>query len=117
MRAVTGKPIRFVGVGEKIDALETFEPERVAGRILGMGDIVSLVEKAQETIEAEQAQKMMKRFQKGQFNMNDLRTQLEQMMKMGGVESIMGMMPGMGKWPNKLLKWEWMTRYLRSRLH
>jgi signal recognition particle subunit SRP54 len=97
MRAVTGKPIRFVGVGEKIDALETFEPERVAGRILGMGDIVSLVEKAQETIEAEQAQKMMKRFQKGQFNMNDLRTQLEQMMKMGGVESIMGMMPGMGK--------------------
>jgi signal recognition particle subunit SRP54 len=97
MRAVTGKPIRFVGVGEKIDALETFEPERVAGRILGMGDIVSLVEKAQETIEAEQAKKMMKRFQKGQFNMNDLRTQLEQMMKMGGVESIMGMMPGMGK--------------------
>ena len=97
MRAVTGKPIRFVGVGEKIDALETFEPERVAGRILGMGDIVSLVEKAQETIEAEQAQKMMKRFQKGQFNMNDLRTQLEQMMKMGGVESIMGMIPGMGK--------------------
>ena len=67
MRAVTGKPIRFVGVVEKIDALETFEPERVAGRILGMGDIVSLVEKAQETIEAEQAQKMMKRFQKGQF--------------------------------------------------
>ena len=97
MRAVTGKPIRFVGVGEKIDALDTFEPERVAGRILGMGDIVSLVEKAQETIEAEQAQKMMKRFQKGQFNMNDLRTQLEQMMKMGGVESIMSMMPGMGK--------------------
>jgi Signal recognition particle GTPase len=112
MRAVTGKPIRFVGVGEKIDALETFEPERVAGRILGMGDIVSLVEKAQETIEAEQAQKMMKRFQKGQFNMNDLRTQLEQMMKMGGEESIMGMMPGMGKIKQtKLLKWEWMTRY------
>ncbi|MBU2981610.1 signal recognition particle protein [Lentibacter algarum] len=97
MRAVTGKPIRFVGLGEKMDALETFEPERIAGRILGMGDIVSLVEKAQETIEAEQAERMMKRFQKGQFNMNDLKMQLEQMMKMGGMESVMGMMPGMGK--------------------
>ncbi len=97
MRAVTGKPIRFVGLGEKMDALETFEPQRIAGRILGMGDIVALVEKAQETIEAEQAERMMKRFQKGQFNMNDLRMQLEQMLKMGGMESIMGMMPGMGK--------------------
>ena len=97
MRAVTGQPIRFVGVGEKVDALETFEPERIAGRILGMGDIVALVEKAQETIEAQQAEKMMKRFQKGQFNMNDLKLQLEQMMKMGGMESIMGMMPGASK--------------------
>ncbi len=97
MRAVTGKPIRFVGLGEKMDALETFEPSRIAGRILGMGYIVELVEKAQETIEAEQAERMMKRFQKGQFNMNDLKMQLEQMMKMGGMESIMGMMPGMGK--------------------
>ena len=97
MRAVTGKPIRFVGLGEKLDAIETFEPERVAGRILGMGDIVALVEKAQETLEAEQAERMMKRFQKGQFNMNDLKMQLEQMLKMGGMESIMGMMPGMGK--------------------
>jgi len=97
MRAVTGKPIRFVGLGEKMDALETFEPERIAGRILGMGDIVSLVEKAQQTIEAEQAEKMMKRFQKGRFNMNDLKMQLEQMLKMGGMEGIMGMMPGMGK--------------------
>jgi len=97
MRAVTGKPIKFVGLGEKMDALEEFHPERVAGRILGMGDIVSLVEKAQETIEAEQAEKMMKRFQKGQFNLNDLKSQLEQMSKMGGMEGIMGMMPGMGK--------------------
>ncbi|TYB82185.1 signal recognition particle protein [Maritimibacter fusiformis] len=97
MRAVTGKPIRFVGVGEKMDALETFEPERIAGRILGMGDIVALVEKAQETLEAEQAERMMRRFQKGQFNMNDLKGQLEQMQKMGGMESVMGMMPGMGK--------------------
>ncbi|WP_424976276.1 signal recognition particle protein [Dinoroseobacter sp. S124A] len=102
MRAVTGKPIRFVGLGEKMDALETFEPDRVAGRILGMGDIVALVEKAQETIEAEQAERMMKRFQKGQFNMNDLRGQLEQMEKMGGVEGLMGMMPGMNKMKGKL---------------
>ena len=86
MRAVTGKPIRFVGLGEKMDALETFEPERIAGRILGMGDIVALVEKAQQTIEAEQAERMMKRFQKGRFNMNDLKMQLEQMLKMGGME-------------------------------
>ncbi len=97
MRAVTGKPIKFVGLGEKMDALEEFHPERVAGRILGMGDIVSLVEKAQETIEAEEAERMMKRFQKGQFNLNDLRNQLEQMSKMGGMEGIMSMMPGMGK--------------------
>ncbi len=97
MRAVTGKPIKFVGLGEKMDALEEFHPERIASRILGMGDIVSLVEKAQETIEAEQAEKMMKRMMKGQFNMNDLRNQLEQMQKMGGMSGIMGMMPGMGK--------------------
>jgi signal recognition particle subunit SRP54 len=97
MRAVTGRPIKFVGLGEKMDALEEFHPERVAGRILGMGDIVSLVEKAQETIEVEQAEKMMKRMKKGMFNMNDLKAQLEQMMKMGGMEGIMGMMPGMKK--------------------
>ncbi len=102
MKAVTGKPIKFVGLGEKMDALEEFHPERVAGRILGMGDIVSLVEKAQETIEAEQAEKMMKRFKKGQFNMNDLRAQLEQMMKMGGMQGVMGMMPGMGKMAKKI---------------
>ena len=102
MRAVTGKPIRFVGVGEKLDALEEFHPERVAGRILGMGDIVALVEKAQETIEADQATKMMKRFQKGQFSMNDLKSQLEQMIKMGGMQSLLSMMPGMGKMGKKM---------------
>ena len=83
--------------GEKLDALETFEPDRIAGRILGMGDIVALVEKAQQTIEAEQAERMMKRFQKGQFNFNDLKMQMEQMLKMGGMEGMMSMMPGMGK--------------------
>jgi signal recognition particle subunit SRP54 len=97
MRAVTGKPIRFVGLGEKTDALEVFDPRRVAGRILGMGDIVALVEKAQQVLEVEQAERMMKRFQKGMFNMNDLKMQLDQMMKMGGMQSVMGMMPGMGK--------------------
>jgi signal recognition particle subunit SRP54 len=97
MRAVTGKPIRFVGLGEKMDALEEFRPAQVAGRILGMGDIVALVEKAQETFEAEQAERMMKRFQKGLFNMNDLKGQLEQMLKMGGMQGVMGMMPGMAR--------------------
>lgn len=102
MRAVTGKPIKFVGLGEKLDALEEFHPERVAGRILGMGDIVSLVEKAQDTIEAEQAERMMKRFKKGQFNMNDLKMQLEQMMKMGGMQGVMSMLPGMNKMSKKI---------------
>ncbi len=102
MRAVTGKPIKFVGLGEKMDALEEFHPERVAGRILGMGDIVSLVEKAQETIEQEQAERMMKRMMKGQFNMNDLKKQLEQMLQMGGMEGLMGMMPGMGKYQKQM---------------
>ncbi|MGX9355322.1 signal recognition particle protein [Roseobacteraceae bacterium S113] len=97
MRAVTGKPIKFVGLGEKMDALETFEPDRIAGRILGMGDIVALVEKAQETLEIEQAERMMKRFQKGMFNFNDLKSQMEQMLKMGGMQGMMGMMPGMAK--------------------
>jgi signal recognition particle subunit SRP54 len=97
MRAVTGKPIRFVGLGEKMDAIDAFEADRVAGRILGMGDIVALVEKARETIELAEAERMMKRFQKGLFNMNDLKSQLDQMLKMGGMQGLMGMMPGMGK--------------------
>ncbi|WP_179378329.1 signal recognition particle protein [Jannaschia marina] len=104
MRAVTGKPIRYVGLGEKMDALETFEPERIAGRILGMGDIVALVEKAQEVMEVEAQERMMKRFQKGLFNMNDLKGQLLQMQKMGGMEGMMGMMPGMGKMAKQMDK-------------
>ncbi|RMH52130.1 MAG: signal recognition particle protein [Alphaproteobacteria bacterium] len=102
MRAITGKPIRFVGVGEKLDALEEFDAERIAGRILGMGDIVALVEKARETIEAEEAERMIRRFQKGRFDMNDLAAQLEQMLKMGGMQGIMGMLPGMGKLSKQL---------------
>lgn len=97
MRAVTGKPIKLVGVGEKIDDLEEFHPERVASRILGMGDVVSLVEKAAETIEAEEAERMMKRMKKGMFDFDDLRSQLRQMKKIGGMGSILGMLPGLGK--------------------
>ncbi|MDT8345779.1 MAG: signal recognition particle protein, partial [Thermohalobaculum sp.] len=89
-------------LGEKMDALEEFHPERVAGRILGMGDIVSLVEKAQEQIEAAEAERMMKRFQKGRFDMNDMKSQLEQMLKLGGMQGIMGMLPGMGKLSKQL---------------
>ena len=97
MVSTIGKSIKFIGTGEKVDAIEEFHPDRIARRILGMGDIVSLVEKASETLEAEKAERSMRRFQKGLFNMNDLKNQLEQMQKMGGLKSLMGMMPGMGK--------------------
>jgi len=97
MRAVTGQPIKLAGVGEKLDDLEEFHPERVASRILGMGDVVSLVEKAAETIEAEEAEEMIKKMKKGQFDFDDLRAQLRQMKKLGGMSSILGMLPGIGK--------------------
>ncbi|MBT8473652.1 MAG: signal recognition particle protein [Marinicaulis sp.] len=97
MRAVTGAPIKFVGVGEKIDALDTFEPERMAGRILGMGDIVSLVEKASEEMDIAKAKKQAKKMAKGEFDMDDLADQFKQMRNMGGMGAILGMMPGMGK--------------------
>ena len=97
MRAVTGKPIKFAGTGEKLDAIEPFNPGRVAGRILGMGDIVSIVEKAAATIDAEDAERMAERMGKGQFDMNDLRTQLRQMQNMGGIGALAGMLPGMKK--------------------
>ncbi|WP_295526338.1 signal recognition particle protein [Novosphingobium sp. Chol11] len=97
MRAVTGKPIKFAATGEKLDAIEAFHPERVAGRILGMGDIVSMVEKAAATIQAEDADRMAARMAKGQFDMNDLRTQLQQMQRMGGLGMLAGMIPGMKK--------------------
>ena len=97
MRAATGKPIKLIGVGEKMDALEDFHPGRIADRILGMGDIVSLVEKAAEHVSAEDAQKMAKKLKKGVFDLDDLRTQLIQMKKMGGMGGLMAMMPGMGQ--------------------
>ncbi|MCB2048972.1 MAG: signal recognition particle protein [Novosphingobium sp.] len=97
MRAVTGKPIKFAGTGEKLDAIEPFHPGRVASRILGMGDIVSIVEKAAETIKEEDAERLAKRMAKGEFDLNDLRTQLKQMQNMGGLGMLAGMMPGMKK--------------------
>lgn len=97
MRAVTGCPIKLLGVGEKLDELETFHPDRVAGRILGMGDVVSLVEKVSESVEAEDAEKLAAKLAKGEMDMNDLADQLRQLRKMGGISSLMGMLPGMGK--------------------
>ena len=103
MRAVTGKPIKLMGTGEKMDALEDFHPSRIADRILGMGDIVSLVEKASETIDAEKAAAMAKRMQKGQFDLNDLSAQLDQMKSMGGMGGIMSLLPGIGKMKKQIV--------------
>ena len=97
MRAVTGCPIKLIGVGEQLDALEAFHPERIASRILGMGDVVSLVEKAQETIDEKEAVKLAKKVKKGSFDLNDLSSQLNQMRRMGGMDGLMGMLPGVGK--------------------
>ena len=104
MRAVTGCPIKLLGVGEKLDALEDFHPDRVASRILGMGDVVSLVEKAAETIEQEEAEKLAKKLQKGQFDLDDLGQQLKQMLKMGGLSSMMNLLPGMSKAQQEQIK-------------
>ena len=95
MRAVTGKPIKFAGVGEALDKLEAFHPDRVAGRILGMGDVVSLVERAAETIQVEEAEKLAAKMAKGKFDLDDLWAQLRQMQRMGGLGALAGMMPGL----------------------
>ena len=102
MRAVTGKPIKLMGVGEKTDALEDFHPDRIAGRILGMGDVVSLVEKAAANIDAEKAARTAERMRKGAFDLNDLREQLQQMQKLGGLGGLMGMLPGIAKMKNQI---------------
>ena len=102
MRAVTGKPIKLIGTGEKTDALEDFHPSRIAGRILGMGDIVSLVEKAAANIDAEKAARAAEKMRKGQFDLNDMREQLQQMSQMGGISGLMGMMPGIAKMKNQI---------------
>ena len=97
MKAVTGCPIKILGTGEKLEDIEAFHPDRVAGRILGMGDVVSLVEKAAETIEQDKAEKLAKKIQKGKFDLNDLADQLKQIQKMGSLSDLMGMIPGMPK--------------------
>ena len=97
MRAVTGAPIKFIGVGEKLDALDVFDAKRMAGRILGMGDIVSLVEKAAEEMDVEAAKRQAKKMAKGEFDLDDLAEQFRQMRKMGGMGAILGLLPGMGK--------------------
>ena len=97
MRAVTGKPIKLIGVGEKLDALEDFHPERIAGRILGMGDVVGLVEKAIQTVEIDKAEAIARKVKKGAFDLDDLAEQLQQMQKLGGMGGVLGMLPGVGK--------------------
>ena len=97
MRAITGKPIVLLGTGEKIDALEAFHPDRIAGRILGMGDVVSLVERAAETADRDEAERLAAKMQKGNFDLDDLAAQLRQLRRMGGMGGIMGMLPGIGK--------------------
>ena len=103
MRAVTGQPIKLIGTGEKMEAMEVFHPKRLASRILGMGDIVSLVEKASETIEADEAEKLAKKMAKGTFDLEDFRSQLQQMSKMGGMSGILSMLPGIGKAQKKMM--------------
>src|SRR5205823_4053061 len=97
MRAVTGKPIKLLGTGEKLEGLEDFHPQRIAGRILGMGDVVSLVERAAQNIDAEKARKIAERMRKGAFDLEDLADQLRQLQKLGGMSGMMGLLPGMGK--------------------
>lgn len=97
MRAVTGRPIKFLGAGEKVEALEPFHPDRLAGRILGMGDVVSLVETAAEKMDKDEAERVAKRMIDGRFDLNDLLSQLRQMQKMGDLKGLLGLIPGMGK--------------------
>ncbi|HWK43172.1 MAG TPA: signal recognition particle protein [Stellaceae bacterium] len=102
MRAVTGRPIKLMGMGEKLDALEVFHADRIAGRILGMGDVVSLVEKAAETVDREDAEKLAAKLEKGNFDLDDMAMQLKQLRKMGGLGGMMGMLPGIGKLKKQL---------------
>jgi signal recognition particle subunit SRP54 len=102
MRSVTGKPIKLIGTGEKLDAIEDFDPARIAGRILGMGDIVALVEKAAATIDAEKAARVAEKMRRGAFDLADLREQLTQMQNLGGMSGLMTMLPGMAKIKNQL---------------
>jgi signal recognition particle subunit SRP54 len=116
MRAVTGKPIKLIGIGERMDALEDFYPQRIADRILGMGDIVTLVEKAAATIDAEKAARVAEKMRKGAFDLADLRDQLTQMQDMGGMTGLMGMLPGIAKMKNQLAAANLDERVLKRQL-
>lgn len=102
VRAITGKPIKFIGMGEKIDALEPFYPERIASRILGMGDILSLIEEAQRKVDHKKAEKLARKMEKGRFDLEDFRDQLTQMANMGGIKSMLDKLPGMGQIPKNV---------------
>ncbi|MEM8916042.1 MAG: signal recognition particle protein, partial [Pseudomonadota bacterium] len=102
MRALTGQPIKLLGTGEGLEELEPFHAERIAGRILGMGDVVSLVEKAAETIDRDEAEKMAAKLQKGRFDLEDMAKQIGQMRKMGGLSGVMSLLPGVGKMKNQM---------------
>ena len=97
VRAVTGKPIKFAGIGEKLDDLEVFHPERMASRILGMGDVMSLIEKAQQQIDEKEAEALARKMQQDKFDFNDLLDQFRQIQKMGDIKGMLGMIPGVGK--------------------
>ncbi len=116
MRAVTGKPIKLMGTGEKSDALEDFHPSRIADRILGMGDIVALVEKAAANFDADKAQKMAKKMQKGEFDLDDFADQLRQMQKLGGMSGIMGLMPGMAKMKGQIAAAGFDDKHIRRQI-
>ncbi|HQU11312.1 MAG TPA: signal recognition particle protein, partial [Acidiphilium sp.] len=113
MRAVTGAPIKLMGMGEKLDALESFHPERIAGRILGMGDIVSLVEKAAENVDQQKAEQLAKKMARGKFDLEDYAEQLKQITKMGSLSGIMGMLPGVGKIKQQLAEADLDTSILK----
>jgi len=102
IRQVTGQPIKFIGVGEKYDALEPFHPDRIAGRILGMGDVVSLVEKAMDGFAADEAEKLAAKFAKGRFDLDDMAAQFRQIKRMGDLKGILGMLPGVGAMKKQL---------------
>jgi signal recognition particle subunit SRP54 len=97
IKAVTGKPVKFVGLGEKLDALDVFYADRLVSRILGMGDVLTLIEKAQSVIDVKEAEKLQQKLRKNEFTLDDFKNQMQQIKKMGSIDSIMGMIPGMGK--------------------
>ncbi|MBS0184754.1 MAG: signal recognition particle protein [Proteobacteria bacterium] len=116
MRSIAHVPIKFLGMGEKIDQLEVFHPDRLANRILGMGDVVSLVEKAMETIDQQEAQDLAKKMQKGSFDLNDMALQLKQISKMGGMSGVMSLLPGIGKMKDKIETAGLDDRFLKRQL-